>query len=216
MKEQMYLAATAARLGQAVRLSRRIADGKSIVGTVGAIMAVDLADGIGARRAGVDGPKRRALDSATDAAIIATGLVSLYKKKPEARPYVGALAIREAFVGLGWAIDLAKTRQVKKGDDLHKLASGSIAAFSIAATSNSKSALRVTGLLAIGVNAVLAHDYYKGWTHPERNTILDTGVMEVPGFYEARNVGKLNNSLPQLMPGNGGSSVPPLELPTGV
>jgi hypothetical protein len=215
-KESLYLAATAGRLLQARPLQKRISEGKSIQGTMAAIMAIDLGDGIGARRDGVDGPKRRALDSAVDSVLIATGLVSIWRKKPEARPYVAALAVREVFVGAGWAIDLATTKQVKKGDNLHKLASVSIAAFAMSATGESKTAMKITGAAAIGVNAVLAHDYYKGWTQPERNVILDTGVAEVPGFYEAREaVRSLRyEGPPQLVAGDNTGIILELGIPT--
>jgi hypothetical protein len=101
-KESLYLAATVGRLVQARPLWKNIAEGKSIKRTVAAIMAIDLGDGIGARKAGVDGPKRRAMDSVVDSIFIATGLTALWRKSPEARPYVAALALREAFVGAGW------------------------------------------------------------------------------------------------------------------
>jgi hypothetical protein len=214
-KESLYLAATAGRLIQARSLWKRVDEEKPIKGTVAAILAIDLGDGIGARHAGVDGPRRRALDSMVDSIFIATGLTALWRKRPETRPYVAALAVREIFVGSGWAMDLGRSRQVKKGDDLHKLASGSIAAFAVAATSENKTAMQLTGAAAIGINSVLAYDYYKGWTQPERNVMLDTGVAEVPGFYEARQALRSlrYNGPPQLTAGDNTGIVLELAMP---
>jgi hypothetical protein len=214
-KESLYLAATAARLVQVRPLWQRIADGRPINKTVAAIMAIDVGDGYGARNAGADGPKRRAMDSIVDSVFIATGLAALWRKQPESRPYVAALAAREAFVGSGWAMDLSRSRQVKKGDTYHKLASATIAAFAVAATSESSKATKIFGAAAIGINSVLAYDYYKGWTQPERNVMLDTGVVEVPGFYEARQAVRtlIYDGPPQLTAGDNTGLVLELAMP---
>jgi hypothetical protein len=135
-------------------------------------------------------------------------LYSTLRKKPETRPYLGLLAAREVFIGTGWAIDLAKSRQPKKGDKYHKLASGSVAMAGLTANNYSERAMKVTAGLAIAVNGLLAYDYLKGWTHPERNIILETGVAEVPGFYEPRKaMHSLLSNVLQLEPG-----LPPLQL----
>jgi hypothetical protein len=125
-----------------------------------AIVAIDQADGMVSRKLGVDGPKRRALDSAVDAVIIGAGL--------------------------GWALDLAISKQVKQGDISYKLPHLTKAAYALAAHQGSNRAMKVTGALALAVNAQIAWDYYKGWTSPERQTMLDTGVVQVPGFYDER------------------------------
>ncbi len=145
LNEAGVLGLTAARLYQAVDLSKRTMAGRSIKAATAAIIAVDLADGIVARGLGVDGPKRRLLDSVVDSVIITAGLASTYRKIPKARPFIGLLAAREAFVASDWAIDLAKSRQPKKGDNFHKLPSLSIAAFGVAANHGSERAMRVTG-----------------------------------------------------------------------
>lgn len=134
------------------------------------------------------------------------GLAATHQKHPKARRYAGALAAREAFVGLGWAVDLASSKQVKKGDDWHKLPSLAVAAFGLAAHHGSERTMKHTGRLAFAVNAALAYDYFKGWTKPEERTRkLDTGVVEVAGFYDARKaIWKLGQSLPQLGPGRDG------------
>ncbi|HEY5442400.1 MAG TPA: CDP-alcohol phosphatidyltransferase family protein [Candidatus Saccharimonadales bacterium] len=211
-KETLFLAATAGRLVQGRSLWKNIAEGKSIKGIMATILISDQTDGMGAKFFGADGPKRRALDSAVDATLIATGLVALWRERPRSRPYVAALAAREVFVGAGWAADLAKSKQVKQGDFFQKTASGSIAAFALAATSESSMALKIFGSAAVAVNGVLAYDYYKGWTQPERNVMLDTGVAEVQGFYDARRaIGSLRyDGPPQLSAGDGTGTV--LEL----
>jgi hypothetical protein len=207
-KETLCLAATAGRLVQAKPLWQRITEGKSIKRTMAAILVSDQVDGMAAKLVNADGPARRALDSTVDSALIATGLVSLWRERPRSRPYVAALAVREVFVGAGWAADLAKSRQVKQGDIFQKVASGSIAVFALAATGESQLALRVAGAAAVAVNGVLAYDYYKGWTQPERNVMLDTGVAEVPGFYDARRaIRSLKYDGPPQLPAGDGTGV---------
>lgn len=192
MKESTILGLTAARLLQAADLSRRIETGKPTgLATLG-IIGVDVGDGVVARAGGVDGPKRRVLDSLIDSAIIASALFSTYRKRPAARPYVAMLAAREVFVATGWGADLLKTRQVKKGDAFHKLSSLAIAAFGVAANRENEKVMKATGWAAVGINTALAIDYYRGWTEPEHNVLLETGVVEVPGFSGPRQViGKL-------------------------
>lgn len=208
-KERLFAGLTAVRLAQGIDYARRVKAGKSIIGSTIGIVVVDLLDGIIARKLGVDGPARRGADSATDAGIIAAGLWSTYKKHPEARPYVGALAAREIFVASGWALDLAKSRQVKKGDDFHKLPSLSIAVLGLAAHHGSERTMRNTGRAALAINAALAWDYYKGWTDPRRTRTLDTGVTEIAGFYDARKfLYDIRNAPLQL---EAGSSAPQLE-----
>lgn len=185
-KENLVLGLTAARLLQAGDYSKRIRQNRPIRMATAAIMAVDLADGIIARWLGVDGPKRRLADSTVDSALIATGLYSTLRHRPETRPWLGLLAAREVFVGSGWVVDLMTSQQPKKGDNYHKLASASVAAASVAANHYGGRVMKSTAVTATVMNGMLAYDYFQGWTQPDRNTILDTGVAEVPGFYEPR------------------------------
>ncbi len=170
------------RLSQTMDLTRRIKRGKPTGLATLAIIGVDIGDGMAARRGGVDGPKRRVLDSVLDSAIITSALTATYRKRPAARPYIAMLAAREVFVASGWATDLLKTRQVKKGDVFHKLPSLAIAAFGVAANRDNKKVMKAAGWTAVGINMALAIDYYKGWAQPEHNVVLDNGVEEVPGF----------------------------------
>ena len=87
-KEKLFLGLTAARLIQGVDYYRRVKSGKSIKAATAAIIAVDLLDGIIARRVGVDGPARRAADSAVDGGIIALGLSATHQNilKPDGMP----------------------------------------------------------------------------------------------------------------------------------
>lgn len=207
-KEILFAGLTVARLVQGGGYYKKVRDGKSVIGATAAILGVDLLDGIVARKFGADSPARRAADSATDAGIIAAALVATYRKHPEARQYTTALAAREVFVATGWALDLAKSRQVKKGDDFHKLPSLAVAAFGLAAHHGSEKVMKATGAAAITVNALLAYDYFKGWTDPSRTRKLDTGVVEVAGFYDARKMlYDLQNAPPQLEAGT--PSAPP-------
>lgn len=204
LKEKTMLGVTAGRLWQAWDYAKKVKQDKSVLGATAAIVAVDQADGMVSRKLGVDGPKRRALDSVVDSVIIGAGLASVYKKNKKARPFVGALAVREAFVAAGWALDLAKSRQVKQGDISYKLPHLTKAAFALAANQGSDRAMRVTGAIALAVNAQIAWDYYKGWTDPDRQTMLDTGVVQVAGFYDARqavNSFVASKMRPQLGPG---------------
>lgn len=186
LKEKAMLAATAGRLYQALDYSKRVKEGRPVKGLTAAIIGIDIADGIIARKLGLETPNRRVVDSVVDSAIITTGLWSTHKKYPNSRPFTIALAAREAFVGAGWALDLKSSKQVKKGDDFHKLPSLSIAAFCLAANHGSERAMKLTGVAAVAINTALAYDYYKGWTEPERNRVMDNGVEEVPGFYDVR------------------------------
>lgn len=186
LKETVMLGATAARLHHVYDYTKRVKEGRSIKGLTAAIIGIDIGDGIIARRLGVEGPARRAADSMVDSAIIAAGLVSTYRDHPRSRKFTTALAAREVFVGAGWAIDLATSRRVKKGDDFHKLPSLSIAAFCLAANHYSDRAVKIAGVTAVAINYALAYDYFKGWTEPSRNRVMDNGVEEVPGFYDAR------------------------------
>jgi hypothetical protein len=209
-KERLFAGLTTIRLAQGIDYARRVKAGRSVVGATIGIIAVDLLDGIAARKLGVDGPARRAADSATDGGIIAAGLISTFQKHPEARGYAVALAAREIFVGAGWAIDLATSKKVKKGDDFHKLPSLAVAAFGLAAHHGSERTMRNTGRAAVAVNAALAYDYLKGWTDPRRTRTLDTGVTEIAGFYDARKMlHDIRNAPPQLEAGT--PSVPQLE-----
>jgi hypothetical protein len=209
VKEAFFLGLTAARLADAADHYKRVKARKPIVATTARIFGADLLDGLLADIAGVDGPKRRALDSAADSAIIAAGLAALYKSRPNTRPIVAALTAREVFVASGWALDLATSNQVKKGDIFHRGSSFVIAMFGLAASHGSEKTMKRTGYVALGYNALLAYDYFKGWTQPERNTPLDTGVVEVPGFYGVRTAAhRLIDSQLQL----GFDANPPLEL----
>lgn len=185
-KEKLAVASTFLRLAQGLDLARRVNKGKPVIAATLGVMAVDLLDGIILRRLGLDGPSRRAADSATDAGIIAMGLAATYKKHPQSRPYVASLAAREVVIGAGWAVDLARSRQVKKGDDFHKLPSIAIAAFCTAAHHGSDRSMRNTGRAALAVNLWLGYDYLKAWSDPSRTRMLDNGVAEVPGFHDAR------------------------------
>ena len=185
-KENLMLAATAGRLYHAWDYTKRVREGRSVSGLTLSVMGIDLADGIVARRIGVETPKRRVADSVVDSAIITTGLWVAHKTRPKSKPFIYALATREAFVATGWAYNLATTKQVKKGDDWHKLPSISIAAFCVAANQSSDRVMRLAGCAAVAINTALAYDYYKGWTEPSRNRVMNNGVEEVPGFYDAR------------------------------
>lgn len=174
------------RLWQAADLHKRVVEGRPIKAATLGIMFVDLGDGILARLLGIDGPRRRAMDSVADAAQIVAGMSATYRKNPVSRPYIGVLAAREAFVASGWMLDLAKTGQVKKSDDYHKAAPNPLVAFGYAANNFGEGATHVTGALAVGVNVALAYDHARSWLDPSRNTMLDTGVEQVPGFQGAR------------------------------
>ena len=203
VKEGIVLGLTAARLLQGADLSRRVKKGKPIKAATAAIIAVDLLDGVLARKLDSDGPRRRIADSVVDSGIIAAALAAMHKKHPKARPFIGALAARELFVAGGWALDLAKSRQAKKGDVFHKLPPLTIAAFGVAAHHGSERTMKRTGAVAVGVNALLAYDYFKGWTDPSRTRTLDNGVQEVAGFYDARAaIYRMGSTLPQLEAGS--------------
>jgi phosphatidylglycerophosphate synthase len=203
IKESAFLALTAARLLQAPDYYKKAVSDKSVIGATMAILAIDMGDGILARRFGVEGPKRRLLDSAVDSTIIAAGLLSAYKMKPKTRLFAAALAAREVAVATGWTVDLLISKQAKKGDDYHRAASAAIAAFVLTANHGSEKVMNRVGYAAIAVNAALAYDYFMGWTNPERTTLLDNGVVEVAGFYDARQAAQnVRGSLTQLSSGS--------------
>lgn len=193
------LGVTAARLLQGVGYSKKVIEGKPVLGSTLQIMGVDLADGIISRKLGVDGPKRRALDSAVDGAIIGGALLATLYKRKELRIYTTALLARELFVGAGWVADLKGSKQVKKGDDYHKLASISVAAYGLAANQGNRKTAVMAAIPAIAINTQLAIDYWRGWKSPETNKPLKNNVQEVQGFYRPRQViNLLGNFRPQL------------------
>ncbi|HVV66914.1 MAG TPA: CDP-alcohol phosphatidyltransferase family protein [Candidatus Saccharimonadales bacterium] len=182
MNKLLPYAIAAVRFDQARRLYNKIGSDEPIEGLGALICATDVGDGILMRALNADGPMRRVLDSVNDAVVLAAGFAALYQKNENARPYIKLLLAREAFVAGGYLMDLAHTRQVKKGDKFHKLASISIASFAITASHTNKPAMHITGAAAVGINGVLAADYFKGWAEPESNILLGSGVQEVPGF----------------------------------
>lgn len=182
MKEALFTAITAGRLIPALMLSRRIESHQPIAGLMAGIVIADLLDGVEARQHDADGPVRRVADSLVDMVSIGLGMSALYRSNPTARPYILALAARETFVSVGNTINYAKTGEVLKGDNLHKLASLSIASYALAANRGNKTATHATGLMAVAINYRLAADYYASWKHPQRGRLLERGLREVPGF----------------------------------
>ncbi len=198
-KEILCLGMTAARLCQAYSLYKRVKAQESTYGTVAGIIAVDLADGMIARRMGVDTPKRRMADAVVDRITTGAGFLAAAQEHPETRPIVGALAAREIVVGAGNAINLARNQETLKGGGAaHRLAGLSIAAFGLSLNMNSRRVTKYSGAAAVGINLLLATDYVKAWKNDDFGEVNDEGVRVIPGFSIARRSGRHTQSARSL------------------
>lgn len=187
VKEVLCLGMTAARLSQAYSLYKKVGAGESTYATIAGIIAVDLADGMVARSMGADTSRRRVADAVVDRITTGVGFLAAAKRYPAVRPVVTALATREVVVGAGNAINLIKRREtLKGGGTAHRLAGLSIAAFGVALNTKNDRAIKYTGVVAVGVNSLLAMDYVRAWRDSDFGEVNDEGIRVIPGFSAIR------------------------------
>lgn len=188
MKEVLASVATLGRVVQAPSLYKKIANKEPVTPTVLSIMALDQLDGMVFRRLNTDGRQRRIADTIADSAIMVTGLTATVVKNPKTRPYAMALVARGAFVGVGTALHLAKGGDYLKGDLGHKLAPASIAASAIAANSENNAVFHSLAIASVGLNSVLAYDYWKGWREEDYTSPITDNTASLPSFGIVRDI----------------------------
>lgn len=108
--------------------------------------------------------------------------IAAYKASETSRPYIAAIAAKEAFVTTGNTLHYLKEREVIKGNKLHKLSSLSIAACGIALSHGDDQAIHTTGRAATAINYALSADYYAAWRGHTSPDGQDNAVRETPGL----------------------------------
>ncbi|HMS92877.1 MAG TPA: hypothetical protein PKD28_00680 [Candidatus Saccharibacteria bacterium] len=98
-KQAFGVGLTAARLGMAERMARRVRDDKSIDGDMAAFVAADILDGAILRKFDADTRTRRVADGVIDHLSEIRVAAEVAKKYPETRGIIGVLAVRAAIVG---------------------------------------------------------------------------------------------------------------------
>jgi hypothetical protein len=161
-REVPGIAITAARYGMAEHMARKCRNGDPIGADMGCFIAVDIADGAILRNFDMDTPARRVADGLVDHASVARVSYELWRKNPDSRSYIGVLAARAALVGVLNGIHLAATGEVTKGQSRQKSTNLATAAFTLAATSGSRTATHIAGTLASGIAIATATSHFKG------------------------------------------------------
>lgn len=136
------LVVTGARLLLTVPLVIGIGREPSLaVGALLAIMLFDIADGVLARRLGLDGPSRRLADAAVDKAVVAIACIAMVVHKPELLALYVPLAARDVALVLGSSICLARKRVLILGASRDKLGAISVAVLGLVALTSTSTAL---------------------------------------------------------------------------
>lgn len=142
------LAITAARLGIAEIMARKVRNNESILLPMVAFVLADVADGVILRRFGRDTPVRRFADTVVDQVSVARVGFEAAKQNPAMRPYLGVLALRAAYSG---AVNIAHqglTGEVTKGGNLQKSVSLATALLGVSATNGERKLTHVSGAIA--------------------------------------------------------------------
>ena len=131
-------------------------------------VAADTLDGAVLRQFNLDTPVRRITDGLVDHLSVARVMLEVARQKPEARPYIGILALRAAVVGGLNLTHLLKTGEVTKGRLNQKATNLAMAGFALTALSGNKKATQITGSIAAGIAAwtATAHLRELGNVHP--------------------------------------------------
>ena len=157
--ESLVNVLTLSRLGIAEIMARKITKQESIVVPMAAFVIADVLDGVIARKLDVDSPRRRFLDAAVDRLSVLRAASAMYDINPTSRPYLAALAAREAVVSAANLAHYAKSGEVVQGHGFHKLGTLSISAFALGAASGNENVTHALGAASTTINAVLATDY---------------------------------------------------------
>lgn len=163
LKEGIALAGTIGRLALVPELVNSI-DQHSPTRTaamVGAVVAADVADGVIARKLGVDSNRRRIADAVTDRVTIWAAFGAAIQSDPEVLAWYAPLAVRGAVVAVGSNLSFWKRNKLVLGGHFHKLASLSQGALGVALVSGAKPSITVpTAAATYGVNLVSGMDYF--------------------------------------------------------
>jgi phosphatidylglycerophosphate synthase len=170
-KENLVIGLTLSRLLLASSIAKRTREGKQSVGRIGLFVGADIADGVLARRWGVDTPLRRAVDAITDRASAIMMAKAVFDKRPDSRLNLGILAGRELVVATANATHLMRTGEVVQGHGIHKLGSLSVAGFGAVAGSTTETISQVVGATTNAINAGLAIDYISNAVEPHGEVI---------------------------------------------
>ena len=170
-KEATVLALTLSRLLLADNIAHRTREGKRSLGRMGLFVIADIADGVLARRWGVDTPLRKAADAVVDRASTFMMAKAVFDTRPDSRINLSILAAREAVVGASNAYHLMRTGEVVQGHGIHKIGSLSVAGFGAIAGTGSETASRAVGATANLINAGLATDYLSNAINPHGEVV---------------------------------------------
>ena len=131
---------------------------ETVIGLVAMIVA-DVLDGVIARQLGLDGVKRRLLDTAIDR----FSVHSVYAAALWAHPhYLGLywpLLGRDLLLIAGYFVFLRPQQQIVKGSIWHTLSSLSLAGLCVLIVADAKTITRLVGIVTIVIGYVLLADY---------------------------------------------------------
>jgi len=169
LKEGIGIAVTLPRYLLAERAARKVKDGETIGVDMLGIVIADILDGEILRYFDADTPTRRIADGVVDHASKARVITEVAKKYPETRPYITAISIGAAAVGILNGIHLAKTGEITKGGNWQRAVNLSAAVFGVAAVRNEKKLTHVTGIIAsaVALAAISAHSKEVGQVHED-------------------------------------------------
>lgn len=173
IREIRGLALTAARYGMAEKMAEKVRAEEPITANLAAFVAADIADGVVLREFDLDTPARRLADGVVDHLSVARVGYEVGNKHPEAKPYIGILAVRAALVGTANLIHLIKTGEVTKGRSKQKATNLATAAFALVATNGNRKATNVAGSIASIIAVVTAVPHFKGIGKKHSNGIRE-------------------------------------------
>jgi hypothetical protein len=142
------LAITAARLGIAEIMVRKVRNNESILLTMAIFIAADIGDGAFLRKLGRDTPVRRFADSVVDQVSVARVGYEVAKQNPAMRPYLGVLALRATYSGIVNVAHQGLTGEVTKGGNFQKSVSLATAAFGVSAANGDRLRTHASGVIA--------------------------------------------------------------------
>lgn len=162
------LAITAARLGIAEIMARRVRNNQSIVLPMIAFVVADIADGAFLRKFGKDTSIRRLADSVVDQVSVARVGYEAARQNSAMRPYLGVLAVRAAYSGAVNVAHQSVTGEVTRGGNFQKSVSLATAVFGVSAASGDRLLTHASGAAATvaAIASVPSHTKEFGLSHP--------------------------------------------------
>ena len=173
IREIPGLALTAARYGMAEKMAEKVRNNEPIATDLAAFVAADIADGAVLREFDLDTPVRRLADGVVDHLSVARVGYEVGKKHPEAKPYIGILAVRAAMVGAANLVHLLKTGEVTKGRSNQKATNLATAVFALAATNGNEKVTHAAGTIASVIAIATAVPHFKGIGKKHSNGIRE-------------------------------------------